>query len=129
LPPWIASRVLRPGEEVTWVRGPRRNPSWEPCVTHPLLFVAALALGVILVGTGIVAGGGLAGLPLAAAAPAGGVILGSIFVLGIGHGYFTRLVVTNLRIFIVQGYEVCRSWRLEDLPPSLLCYAARGASL
>jgi hypothetical protein len=51
---------------------------------------------------------------------AGGVVLGSIFVLGIFSGYFTRLVVTNFRLIILQGREVCRSWSMDDLPHSLI---------
>jgi hypothetical protein len=61
-------------------------------------------------------------LALAAAA----VVLASLFVVGIFAGYFTRLVVTNFRIVIVQGYEVCRSWNIADLPPSLIRYRMRG---
>jgi hypothetical protein len=35
-------------------------------------------------------------------------------------------VVTNYRIAIMQGYEVVRSWRLDDLPRSLICYTMQG---
>ena len=52
LPSWLARRLLRDGEQVTFVAGPRFNPSWEKYVTHPLLFLAALGLGVLCVGTG-----------------------------------------------------------------------------
>src|SRR5262249_34482935 len=58
-------------------------------------------------------------LPILAA---GGIVVGSIFVLGFSAGYFTRLVVTSRRILLLQGYEVCRSWRMDDLPPSLIRY-------
>jgi hypothetical protein len=56
---------------------------------------------------------------------AGGIILASIFVLGISSGYFTRLVVTNFRLVILQGYEVCRRWDIDDLPLSLIRYRMR----
>jgi len=39
---------------------------------------------------------------------------------GIANGYFTRLVVTNYRLLILQGYEVCRSWSIHHLPRSLI---------
>ena len=44
----------------------------------------------------------------------------SVFVLGIANAHFTRLVVTNLRLIIVQGYAVCRSWNMDELPLSLI---------
>src|SRR6266508_669464 len=44
LPPWLARRLLREDETVTWVRGPRFNPSWERYVTHPVLFLLALVI-------------------------------------------------------------------------------------
>ena len=44
----------------------------------------------------------------------------TIFVLGIASGYFTRLVVTNFRIVCLQGHEICRSWNIDQLPPSLV---------
>ena len=127
LPSWLADRLLRPGEGVTWVVGPRFNPSWERYVTHPLLFLAALIAGAIVWWTGsLIAGPGVeVAVPLAMAA--GCIVLASIFVLGIFSGYFTRLVVTDLRLVIVQGYEVCRSWDLNELPRSLLRYRLGGA--
>ena len=48
-PAWLAARFLRPDEKITWVRGPRFNPSWELYVTHPVLLLAALALGALCV--------------------------------------------------------------------------------
>src|SRR5262249_19736472 len=47
-------------------------------------------------------------------------VFGSIFVLGITSGHFTRLVVTDHRLVILQGYEMCRSWNMNELPPSLI---------
>jgi hypothetical protein len=58
---------------------------------------------------------------------AGAILIGAIFVLGIFSGYFTRLVVTNSRLLIVQGYEVRHNWGIDDLPQSLLRYGAVGS--
>src|SRR5262249_35666233 len=52
LPWWLERRLLRPGEEVAWVRGPRLSPWWERHVTHPALFLLALAVGGACVGIG-----------------------------------------------------------------------------
>jgi hypothetical protein len=129
LPSWLASRFLQPDEEVTWVCGPRFNPSWERYVTNPLLFVFALALAV----AGWWACWRLLGqepevaIPLALAS--GAIVLGSIFVLGIFSGYFTRLVVTNSRLLILQGYEMCRSWGINELPRSMLRYRMSGGGV
>jgi hypothetical protein len=59
---------------------------------------------------------------------AGGFVFGSIFVLGIFSGYFTRLVVTNFRLLILQGYEKARSWSLDELPPSLIRYSQQAGA-
>jgi hypothetical protein len=126
LPPWLAARLLRDDEKVTWVAGPRHTPSWERYVTHPGLFVAALAAGAVLVGVGALIASVLPEGLIAAIAVAGLLIVGSILVLGVCCGYFTRLVVTSSRLFIIQGYEICRSWNLDDLPLSLLRYRMRG---
>src|SRR5262245_37585947 len=126
LPVWLARRLLRGGEEVALVRGPRWNPSSERYLTHPLLFLLALALGASWWGMARLVGG--AGSPFEAIASlaAGLLVVASIFVLGVASGYFTRLVVTNYRLVILQGYEVCRSWGLDDLPPSLIRYGPWG---
>jgi hypothetical protein len=122
LPVWLARRSLARDERVTAVYGPSFSPSWERYVTHPGLFLLALVLGAVAVGMGSL---------LAAQSPdalalggivAGGLFFGSVFVLGISCGYFTRLVITNFRIFVVQGYEVCKSWDIDFLPRSLLRY-------
>jgi hypothetical protein len=122
LPDWVARRLLRPDERVTWVRGPRLSPSWERYATHPGLFLIALALAAACLEVGWLVGwtwfGGTPVPVLAAIA----IVLGCIFVLGFSAGYFTRLVVTDRRLFIVQGYELCRSYRIEDLPASLVHY-------
>lgn len=124
LPPWLAERLLKGDEQVTWVVGPYFNPSWERYVTHPLVFLAALAVGIACVTVGGLTGG-TEGAVLAGLA-GGAVVLASIFVLGIACGYFTRLVVTSARLFILQGYEVVRIWGLNDLPYSLVRYRRRA---
>jgi hypothetical protein len=43
-----------------------------------------------------------------------------LFVVGIACGYFTRLVVTNLRVVVLQGYEICDTWDVDRLPRSLI---------
>jgi hypothetical protein len=125
LPGWLAARLLREGEQITWVVAPRFAPSWERYITHPLLFVAcvALAIGCVAVcalfedmRSEMLAPAILMGL---------GIVIGSIFVLGIACGYFTRLVVTNRRLVILQGYEVRHGWDLDALPRSLLRYDRR----
>jgi hypothetical protein len=116
--------VLGPDEKVAWVYGPRFNPSWERYVTHPGLLLAALGVGVLLVGVGwLLAGGHYDRMPFEPIVLAIAAVLGSIFVLGIASGYFTRLVVTDGRLLILQGREVCRSWRSGDLPLSLIRYS------
>ncbi len=126
LPAWLGRRLLQANEEITWVCGPRFNPSWERCVTHPALFIFALALGAACLGAGwLLDEAGFDAL-MPAALIAAGIVLASIFVLGICSGYFTRLVVTNFRLVILQGYEVCRSWHIDDLPYSLIRYGRPG---
>jgi hypothetical protein len=122
LPAWLAKRSLRPGERITWVYGPWSHPSWERYITHPVLFLIALVLGSMCLGLGWLLAEVWSEALLVAALAAGASVLGSIFVLGISSGYFTRLVVTNSRIMILQGYEMCRSWRLDELPASLIRY-------
>jgi hypothetical protein len=125
LPSWLANRLLKEDEKVNWVYGPRFNPWWERYVTHPALFLVALAAGAISFGVGWLLSEDRTELPLLPVLAAGSIIIGSILVLGIANGYFTRLVVTDLRIVILQGYEVCRSWSLDDLPRSLIRFSWR----
>jgi hypothetical protein len=123
LPGWLADRLLRPEEKVVWVRGPSFQPFCERFVTHPGLFFLALAIGLLVGGGGVMLAQG--GEPLIAGFSvlcAVALILISILVLGIACGYFTRLVVTNYRLVVTQGYEVCRSWGIDDLPRSMLHY-------
>jgi len=126
LPEWLADRLLRPDEEITWVRGPRFNPSWERYTTHPALFLFALALGAMGGGIGWLLAGPNAEVLTLLAVAAGSIVLASIFVLGLCSGYFTRLVVTTSRLVIVQGREVCRSWSIHDLPRRLVRYRRLG---
>jgi hypothetical protein len=120
LPDWLARRLLRKGEEIAWTRGPRWNPWWERYVTHPTLFVQALALAVICVAAGRLGAGSWSATPPWVAVIAIGILLASVFVLGIFAGYFTRLVVTNYRVVIIQGFEVVRNWSVDELPRSLV---------
>jgi hypothetical protein len=125
LPPWLARRLLRAEETITWVRGPRFTPRWERYITHPGLFVLALLLGAVFLGVGRLVAGSWSKMPPLPFLVAGGLFIGSVYILALSNGYFTRLVVTNFRIVIMQGYEVCRSWRINDLPPSLIRYRGR----
>ena len=120
LPPWLARRLLKDDEKVAWVRGPRFNPSWERYVTHIMLFLGAAAVGAVAVAVGsLLSEWWPEAMPISVLV-ALGVVFGSIIVLGLCCGYFTRLVATDRRLFIVQGYEVCRTWNMDDLPPSLI---------
>lgn len=127
LPPWVARRLLRPDERVTWVYGPRFNPSWERYVTHIGLFIGALVLGALLILAGRLVAGSWGEMPVWPPLVAAGLLFGSIVMLGVANGYFTRLVVTDARLVIVQGYEVCRTWRIDDLPRRLVRYRDDGS--
>jgi hypothetical protein len=125
LPAWLERRILDPEEEITWVRGPWQGPWWERYATHPLLILGALA-----VGGACVAGARLMVEDWSEMSPLPGLaaiilFIGTIFVTGISAGFFTRLVVTDFRVMIVQGREVCRVWDLDDLPYSLIRYTPR----
>jgi hypothetical protein len=125
LPDWLARRLLRQDENVAWVRGPRLNPSWERYITHPALFLVAVALGFVIVWVVRQATESGAELRVVSFFVAFGIAIATIFVLGFSAGYFTRLVVTNLRVVILQGYEVCDYWSIDQLPPSLLRFDRR----
>jgi hypothetical protein len=126
LPNWLADRLLRSSEKVTWVRGPRFNPSWEQYITHPALILFVLAPGALCLGFGWLKSVDPGALLVGAFFYFVAVGVPTIIVLGIANGYFTRLVVTNLRLVILQGYEICRSWSIGDLPPALLRYGKHG---
>ena len=119
LPQWLARRLLRREEHIIWVRGPWHDPYWERYATHPFLFVVALALGAVCFASGVLIAGPFTALSIVAA---GAIVFGSVFVLALSNAYFTRLVVTNNRVFIVQGYEICRCWGIDDLPRSFIRY-------
>lgn len=122
LPEWIARRLLWPGEQVTWIRGPRASPGWERYVTHPALFLIALAISAILLAENRLIAGTWEGTSPVLVVMSVVLILGSIFILALTSGYFTRLIVTNQRIVLMQGREVIRQWSMDDLPRSLLRY-------
>ena len=126
LPSWLADRLLRSSEKVTWVRGPRFNPSWERYITHPALILYVMAPAALCLGFGWLNRVDPGVLLVGAFFYFAAFGVPTIIVLGIANGYFTRLVVTNLRLVILQGYEICRSWSISDLPPSLLRYGKRG---
>jgi hypothetical protein len=128
LPWWIADRLLRPDEKVDWVYGPKANPPWERYVTHPALFLAALVLGALCFGAGLLVSVKTSEIPMIPCMAAVLVVIGSVFVLAFSNAYFTRLVVTNTRLVVLQGYEVCRSWHIDDLPRSLVRYGRPGAA-
>src|SRR5437763_1009219 len=115
LPAWLARRLLRPNEEITWVRGPRFNPEWERYVTHPALILVALAVAAVCVVAGRLSVSSWSELHPVPGLAAIGIVFGAIAVLAFFNGYFTRLVVTNFRLFIVQGYEVRSSWSIDAL--------------
>jgi hypothetical protein len=127
LPAWLARRLLRRDEQIAWVRGPRWVPSWERWLTHPVQFVVALALAAACVGAGRLFAGTWSAVPVPFFLGAGGILLASIYVLAIAAAYFTRLVVTNFRLVIVQGCDVVRTWGLDQLPRSLVRYDPRRA--
>jgi hypothetical protein len=126
LPAWLADRVLQANEKITWLFGPRFNPPWERQVTHPTLFLAGLALGALCLLAGRLSVGSWAQLPPLFALFAAVFVLGPIFVLGLSSAYFTRLVVTDCRLLILQGREVCRAWSIDQLPRSLIRYGMAG---
>ncbi len=127
LPGWLARRVLGEDEKILWVVGPWFKPSWERYVTHPLLFIVAVVLGAICLTAGRIYAGSWSELPIPFALAALVLVFGSIFILAIYSAYFTRLVVTDSRLVILQGREVCSSWKIDDLPVSLIQYGMMGA--
>ena len=126
LPPWLARRFLRPGEEITFVRGPGGNPPWERYATHPALFFVAVVIGAGWCVVTRLLVDPESRMHIVALVAAGSLALLSVFVLGIASGHFTRLVVTNYRIVILQGREICRGWDIDKLPKSLLRYTLPG---
>jgi hypothetical protein len=128
LPGWLADRLLQPNEKVEWVRGPRFTPSWERYITHPGLFFAAAALAACCVGAAVSYAKGQNEVILPVIALSGAIVIVAILVLAYSSGYFTRLVATDTRLLIVQGYELCRNWDINDLPLSLIRYRPGGGN-
>jgi hypothetical protein len=125
LPWWLARRRLRPDEKVTWVCGPQRQPSWERFITHPLLLLFGLGLAGLTVVLGwLIAGRGT--VPMVPGLLGLVILFGSVIFLALANAHFTRLVVTDARLLILQGYEVVRAWKIDDLPRSLIRYGMRG---
>jgi hypothetical protein len=122
LPWWLARRWLHKDEQCIWVRGPRFHPSWERYVTHPALILVTLALAGAVVAIGRLTSPSWDKMPAWVFLVAGGIFIATVYVMALASGYFTRLVVTNLRIFILQGYELCRSWDMDNLPRSMIRY-------
>src|SRR5262245_36907530 len=89
VPEWLAVRLLRPGERITWVRGPWFQPSWECYVTHPALFLFAVALGAVSVLEGRLVAGSWAEMSALPALFAIALVIGSVYVLAFASGYFT----------------------------------------
>jgi hypothetical protein len=123
LPGWLADRLLRSDEKVEWVRGPWFNPSWERYLTHPALVILPLTVGAVGIGLGRALVEDLTWVYVLFAIL---LFVVTIIVLGIANGYFTRLVITDSRLVILQGYEIVRSWRMDRLPPALLRYGRYG---
>jgi hypothetical protein len=120
LPAFLARRLLRKGEEVASVRGPRSSPVWEPYLTHPAAVAVGFAAAVVIFLVGGLAvdwDGQLMAAPGIAAVVVAG---GGLALVAVAAGYFTRLVVTSQRVLIVQGYEVRKTWTLDQLPRSLV---------
>src|SRR4051812_20893081 len=99
LPGWLAKRLLREGEEIESVRGPRHSPAWEPFVTHPGVVLVGLALAAAIIAIGALALGSfddkLMALPCVLALLSA---VGGLLVVGLMAGIFTRLVITTQRV-------------------------------
>src|SRR5437763_221253 len=67
------------------------------------------------------------GVPYDVSGPAAiGVVFGCVYLLAAANAYFTRLVVTNRRVVILQGHAISYSWGIDDLPRHLIRYERRG---
>lgn len=120
LPSWLGKKFLEQHERLTWVRGPRWNSPVEWLMTHPLLFVLAVIVSLLMVGAAAVLAGDLRHVSPLIGMMVFVMPLGSIVVLGISNAYFTRLVITDRKVFISQGHEICRVWKMDQLPPSMV---------
>jgi hypothetical protein len=127
LPWWLARRLLRRGEEVRFVRGPKQNPWWERYLTHPAFFLIPATVCAFWGCTWGALHDPVDQRSSFAPVVMGGIMLVTLSILAITSGHFTRLVVTNYRLFVVQGYEIRRGWDLKYLPKSLLHYSLPGS--
>jgi hypothetical protein len=125
LPDWLRERHLDHNEKVAWVYGPASNPSWERYVTHPALLLYTLAVGLVVVAGATLARGSWTEGVTVVAFLCFLLVIASIFVLAVFNGHFTRLVVTDRRLMILQGYEIVSSWKMNELPATLLRYTRR----
>jgi hypothetical protein len=122
LPTWLARRLLRADEHITWVRGPWYQPWWERYLTNPALFLVALAIAGLVLMAGRLAAVSWDYISPLYVLAAVGILVGCVYLLALTSGFYTRLVVTNQRLLIVQGREVRRCWSIDNLPPSLVRY-------
>src|SRR4051794_16574841 len=83
LPDWLASGLLHAGEAITWVRGPRWNPSLERYITHPALFLVALAVSAAGCWAARLLAGSWSDVPGMVVLVGAGLVLASILVLAI----------------------------------------------
>jgi len=121
-PSWLMKRFLREDEGIEWVYGPALKPWWERYACHPVFIATAVVVAALWLAMGWVKAGDFAKLSIIPVLGPAALVVGSIFIVGASCGYFTRLVITNHRLLIVQGYELCRQWRVDDLPPWLIRY-------
>lgn len=127
LPAYVKRQLPGKDEEVIWVRGPRLgNPVWEPFVTNPLLFVVGVAIGALCIYLGSLGEGSGKQFPVSFGVGAVVSFFLPILLLAFFNGYFTRLVVTDSGVYIIQGSTICRNWELEYLPRSLVRFERRG---
>jgi hypothetical protein len=125
MPGWLARSLLERGEVATWVRGPGSCPWWEPYLTHPLACLVGIPVGAACLTVGRLAVPDWSQLPPAAAVSAILTFFVPLMVVAFLTGHFTRLVVTDRRLLIIQGQTVIRSWGIRQLPRSLVKYVRR----
>jgi len=120
LPEWLARRILEPGETIALVRGPTGKWWLEPYLTHPLASLAGAIPAAVAITVGRMIVPSWRDLPPAAGIVAVLFVFASVFVVGLLAGYFTRLVVTDRRLLILQGREIWSSRGIDELPPFLV---------
>lgn len=120
LPTWLARLVLAPGETVALVRGPTSNSPLEPYLTHPALFLVALLPAGITLAVGRAMSPSWKELHPLPGLLAVLILFGTVIFLAGMAGYFTRLIITDRRLLIVQGREVRSSRDVNSLPRALV---------